>query len=47
MRDNLQSAKPNNAYPLRALVPIAEKDEPRSADPIRDTGAKSKNPMYY
>lgn len=26
---------------------IREKDEPRSADPARDTGLKNKSPHYY
>ena len=44
VRDNLQSAKPSKDYGLKGLAPIKEKDEPRSADPGRDTGLKHKNP---
>ena len=28
-------------------MPIIEKDEPRSADPARDTANRNKNAMYY
>jgi hypothetical protein len=34
-------------YGLKGLMPIQEKDEPRSADPARDTGTRNKNAMYY
>ena len=49
-RDNLSSAKPygvdNNLKPLMAV--IKEKDEqPRSADPNKDTGFKNKQPIHY
>ena len=43
-RDNLYSAKPSVDYGLKGLAPIREKDEPRSADPGRDSGIKNKNP---
>jgi len=34
-------------YGLKGLMPIQEKDEPRSADPARDTGTRHKNALYY
>lgn len=34
-------------YGLKGLAPIKEKDEPRSADPVRDTYMKHKNPQNY
>lgn len=44
MRGNLQSARNDNVIPLRgALVPIAEIEEPRSADPVRDYAGRNKN----
>eukprot|EP00347_Sterkiella_histriomuscorum_P005661 403355743 len=48
IRENLQSAKPSNAYDgLRGLAPIKERDEARSADPARDIHTKNNNPLYY
>ena len=35
-------------YGLRnGLAPILEREEPRSADPVRDTGMKYKDPINY
>ena len=47
LRDNLQSAKPGNEVGLRGLYPIKEKDEPRSADPAKDTKSRYRPAANY
>ena len=47
LRENLQSAKPGADYGLKGLMPIQEKDEPRSADPAKDTATRNRHAQYY